>query len=470
MNIKDNIIFFFSFFPIFIFKSNLKISELLYVIIFFLLLSLINLYFLKIINNYKIYRKIYRSIILTYGFDNHLGLFNGIIQPNIGFFLQNFEIVYVPGLLIIILLLIIICFFQIKFNEKKISQIFIIFLLTIFSFNVLDNTKSYKNIPFFETKNNNKFSKTTFVIIWDEMSGLESLSSSTHTGYQVNENFEKFFNKYNFDYYPAAYSISENSVTSITSLLNFKENFKNRDKKIVNTSKNYFNEYDVNQNLFFQKFKSISVIQNIHLNYCKNKNVLKCYQYNPLNLDEIDAQIDILSKLVSSWSLNGSIIGKFVWRSLKQLNLISSILEPEGEKIFIENILNYASRDLLSEKFDLIFMHLLVPHKPYGFNKKCEYENKLSNLNIYMSTKEHFLQHNIERNCVVNLLDNLLKKLALIDNYKIIILSDHGSKILNDKKSSLSAIFAYKDFNKNSSNRKSDRSSIQAIFKEINNE
>ena len=106
----------------------------------------------------------------------------------------------------------------------------------------------------------------------------------------------------------------------------------------------------------------------------------------------------MLSKIISSWSLNGSIIGKFVWRSLKQINLINSTLEPEGEKLFIENILNYSAIDLLSKKFDLVFMHLLVPHKPYGFNKKCNYETKLSNLNIFMTKEEHILQHNIERN------------------------------------------------------------------------
>ena len=470
MNIKDNLIFFLSFFPIFILKSNFKILELSITLIIFIILCFLNFFLLKVLTKYKVTRVLYKSSIIVYGFDNHLGLFNGIIQPNIGFFLKHFEVIYVPSLLLLIFLFLIIGFCQLKFNENNLSKIFTITLLTILSFNIFDNSKSYKKVPFFEKEITKKFNKTTFVIIWDEMSGFESLSSSTKEGNKVNENFKVLFEKYNFDYFPNAYSSSKNSVASITSLLNFKEKLEDINVKAVSPSKNYFVEYDVNQNLFFQKFESISVIQNIHMNYCKHENVLKCYQYNPLNLDQINAETDILSKIISSWSLNGSIVGKFVWRILKQLNLITSILEPEGEKVFVKNILDYNTKDLLSKKFDLVFMHLLVPHKPYGFNEKCNYETKLSNLNIFMTKEEHLLQHNIERNCFIKLINRVLKKIDLIDNYKIIIFSDHGSRITGEKNSSLSTVFAYKDFMKTSHNSISDKSTIQTLFRNINDE
>ena len=45
-------------------------------------------------------------------------------------------------------------------------------------FNIFDNTKSYTKVPFFE-KISIKYEKSTLVIIWDEMSGLNSLSSKT---------------------------------------------------------------------------------------------------------------------------------------------------------------------------------------------------------------------------------------------------------------------------------------------------
>ena len=110
MNIRDNIIFFLSFFPIFAIKSNLKTLELFLIIILFIILCFLN-FLLKILNNYKVNRLLYKSAILAYGFDNHLGLFNGLIQPNINFFFKYFNIVYIPSLLIIIFSLFLFIYF-----------------------------------------------------------------------------------------------------------------------------------------------------------------------------------------------------------------------------------------------------------------------------------------------------------------------------------------------------------------------
>ena len=109
-------------------------------------------------------------------------------------------------------------------------------------------------------------------------------------------------------------------------------------------------------------------------------------------------------------------------------------------------------------------MHLLVPHKPYGFNKNCEYESKLSNLNIFMSKKEHILQHNIERDCVVKLIDQMLKNINSIDNYKIIILSDHGSRITRQKNSSLSTIFSMSSTSGSMHQSSSDCTAVAVFF------
>ena len=355
-------------------------------------------------------------------------------------------------------------------DNTKVSKIFLITMFTFFLFNIFDNTKSYKKIPFFENILNQDFEQSTLVIVWDEMSGLNSLSSKTPKGQLVNQNFINFFEKYNFDFYSNSYSISENSVGSLTSLINFEENIENINTNYVIKSKDYFNEYEIKKNLFFEKFKSISVIQNIHINYCNNSNVKKCYQYNPLNLKILNASVDPYSNIISSWSLNGSIVGKIIWRSLKQMNLISSTLEPEGEKLFIKNILDYSRKDLISKKFDLIFMHLLVPHKPYGFNSKCNYEAKLSNLNLYMSEEENINQHNIERNCVIKFMNDYFNLIPSISNYRIFILSDHGSRINKQDISSLSTIFAFKDYKSKFSSKNNTKKSIQALFKEINDE
>ena len=39
-----------------------------------------------------------------------------------------------------------------------------------------------------------------------------------------------------------------------------------------------------------------------------------------------------LTKNISLWKLNGSIFSSLIWRTLRQLRIIDSTLEPEGEK------------------------------------------------------------------------------------------------------------------------------------------
>ena len=167
------------------------------------------------------------------------------------------------------------------------------------------------------------------------MSGLNSLSSESELGKKVNTNFIELFNKYNFNYYSNIFSNSKILFSSLSSLINFEiSSTIEKRKKFVSLSENYFTEYDIKQNKLFNKYKSISVIQNMHINFCKNSNVKACYQYNPFKLNIIGAEIDSFSKIISNWNLNGSIIAKFVWRVLKQFKVIDSTVEPEGEKKF----------------------------------------------------------------------------------------------------------------------------------------
>ena len=78
-------------------------------------------------------------------------------------------------------------------------------------------------------------------------------------------------------------------------------------------------------------------------------------------------------------------------------------------------------------------------------------------------------QHNIERNCVINILDNFLGKIHKIENHEIFIMSDHGSRITKDKRSSLSTILAVKKFDSNNSS-KLYGNNMHKEFKILNNE
>ena len=472
MNIKDNLLFFVSTFPVFITRSNFKIFEIFIIILFYFILLFLNFVFLKYLKNKSNFIfKIYLSLIMTYGLDNHLGLFNGLIQPNINYFFQFFSVVYIPALIIFIVLVLVIFLIINKLNSENSIKILLATTLTLMIFNLFDNTKHHEQIHYFEKDISTKFENSTVILIFDEMSGMNSLSGESFEGNEVNKNFTKLFGKYNFNYYPNISSISNNTVASLSSLVNFKFILNDDDNldKIVSTSDNYFSEYEIKQSKLFDKYKSISVVQNMHINFCSNPNVKSCYQYNPYNLDIINAKTDIFSKIISNWNLSGSIFAKFIWRFLKQVELIESTLEPEGEKKFINEIMDYNLKKINSKKYDLIFSHVLVPHIPYGFDKECEYKTKISNLNLYLSNKDKIKQHNIERNCVINILDKFLDKIENIENHKIFIMSDHGSRIVNDKKSSHSTIFAFKNFHSKTSYRLYEKN-MHKEFKILNNE
>ena len=56
---------------------------------------------------------------------------------------------------------------------------------------------------------------------------------------------------------------------------------------------------------------------------------------------------------------------------LRQFNLIDVTLSPQGEKASFVSTLSFVADDIKKKKYDLIFGHFLVPHKPYGFNENC---------------------------------------------------------------------------------------------------
>ena len=82
-------------------KSNFENDELFLVFAFYVLLIVLNIKIFNFLKNKKkIYKNIYLSFIITIGLDNHLGLFYGLIQSNVVFFLKHFTIIYIPALIV----------------------------------------------------------------------------------------------------------------------------------------------------------------------------------------------------------------------------------------------------------------------------------------------------------------------------------------------------------------------------------
>lgn len=465
-SLKVNLISVLSFIPIFSLKSNLSISELIFTFILFLAPILtLNFLLIRRIKNKLIF--LYTSLIAVIGIDFHIGLWNGYFIHHKIVLLKIMSNYHFS----ILILLVMVLFFFVMFliNKKKTENFLIIFLSFILIYNMIDQNKSYNSITNFKKLNSNEYTQKDVIIIFDEFSGLSSVETETDTGKIFKKNFIDFSKEYNFENYINAYSISAKTRISIPSLLNF-SNLKKVDYQINPDSQNYFYDSKLIKNIFFEKYKDISVFQNYHIDFCINQNVKKCVTNSVYDNKKYlpGFNDNFFSKIASIWRYNGSISSLLITRFLRQFELIDLNFYATGSKASIKDTLYKLEKDILSNKYDLIFAHLLVPHTPYGFKENCNYEGQLSINFTFRPIGEKIKQHNIERNCMISFLRGFMHKLEIkesLDNINLSILSDHGSRITDKNNSDFSSIYIHR--NKNKIFKKIiEKQSVQKIFKE----
>ena len=100
MNLKKtSFLVFISFFPVFVFRSNLNLVEIIFTIsIFIFPMILINFYLISKKNINPKILKFYLTLIIVYGIDSNLGLWNGVIQPFKYHFIEFFTVIYYSGI------------------------------------------------------------------------------------------------------------------------------------------------------------------------------------------------------------------------------------------------------------------------------------------------------------------------------------------------------------------------------------
>ncbi len=455
-----------SLFPLWAFRSNLEnLYILLIIFIFFLIPYFIHL---KILNahkkNFNFFFSFWLSLLFVYAVDQNIGLWTTSLKilelQNISNYIKSF---------LFLILFFSLTLFVLLVTKKNGVKIFISIILTIFYFNILDKSRNFSNFNKVKTKNNfydidKKTNNQKLVIILDEMSGINSDDTKHSSGKEAKKSLLNLFKKNNFKVYTNIYSIYGNTKKAIPSILNFitsekeyKNKFRARNKYperrhlYLKKSKNYFQTFNLTKNSFFDLdyINKIIVYQSMYLNFCDHKKVFKCFQYNPFdrNVKFLKGfKNNFLTKTFSAYKNNASATSNIIWRLLRHLNIIDSVLEPEGQKASFKYILDNISKSLKNNNIDLVLAHILVPHVPYAFNKKCEYEGSRGTKYNFMSLDQKRTQHNLERVCVAFYLDNFfqsLKKDKIYNNLEITIFSDHDSRISKDDFGS-SVIFAEK--------------------------
>ena len=386
-----------SIFPIWVFKSNLVVIDLFILSVLFIALPIIvhQLILRHHIKTQPNIIYIWLSLVTFYSIDQNLGLW--IFSQDFGSifkFRSFYRSIYFSIMIIFFLNLLI---FLLKKNGLK---ILLSFLITIFIFNLFENSKNYSNFPPVDLSYKKQELKENIVnkkiiLIFDEMSGLNSLDSKVQNGDFIDKHILNFFLENEFNVYTDTFSLFKSTDKSLLSIFNFVKNKQDyidideeKDKHFIKKSKNYFTVNDVTENKFFdlKKNKNIVVQQSMYLNFCDHSKVIICNQFNPFNknLTFLDGFKNTkLTKYVSIYRNNGSILSRLTWRSLVEIRAIDTLLDPAGEKPAIRYLFKELIENIKNNKTStLFFSHILVPHIPYGFKKNCEYDgNKATNFN-----------------------------------------------------------------------------------------
>ena len=148
---------------------------------------------------------------------------------------------------------------------------------------------------------------------------------------------------------------------------------------------------------------------------------------------------------------HNSLLPRLLSRLLVEFNLIDLSISPRSNKAYFKKDLTDLFEVIKNEKYDLYFAHYLVPHKPFGFDDKCNYKlfGILNKNPVFMKT-----QHNKEIYCTNSFLNSFLKKMKTLERYKdfkIIIVSDHGARNTSEPKDEFSVVTMVKDSSQQSS-------------------
>ena len=176
-----------------------------------------------------------------------------------------------------------------------------------------------------------------------------------------------------------------------------------------------------------------------------------------------------MSRIVGGWKHHGSILANITWRLFLHYNLIDSFEQSGGEKGSFVSLLQNVEKDVLSNRYDLIFVHSLATHSPYGFDLNCDYDGEKYITYRHLSYEKKIEGQNIDRFCTLKFMEKSLKNIIQKNNEKKIqffILSDHGTRLKEDKDSYLKTIFIHRNFAKNFKENNSE-TTIQKIFVDI---
>ena len=424
-------------FPWELFKINFYydlnfLFKLVVVFIGYLLLKLINI-FLKTEKSYL--NKITFAITFCY-----------FLEASV----VEFESIYYRITLLIIVFIIII-----GFGNFKITNSILIFSLFFVSFTIIKGNYLYlkkifhKNKIFYDEQNSiyaNYKEKGLIIIFLDELSSLKYYENADLIDMQNINKFKNVFLNNNFQIFEKTFSNYSETIYSIPSVLNLSNDLNiDKIKKTHSINNIYIN---LKENLLFNNWKNgIHVFQDSAINFCE-KNITKILDCNT----KVHIPIPSTREFLVKNSTLKKVYDKFFYLLYFKLKKYSPetfyrIYQKRASKSqFGETLDKIIEISVLDEKksSNLFFVHALTPHTPYTYKDNCSF-GFVDNDNLNLKTNIRLHSHELK--CLSKEFDKFFNKLndtKLIDNFEIIIASDHGNRFENNFISQNSTFFAYK--------------------------
>jgi hypothetical protein len=273
-------------------------------------------------------------------------------------------------------------------------------------------------------------------IILDEHIGIEGIPPEEDQNSELTNNIKSKYIQNGFRVYGRAYSRYTLSLNSFSSFLML--------KAIDNPGK-YSQGNSVTQHLkeneFFKELSKngyhINVVQSSYLNLCdKNENlsIRRCIIYNllaPIHLSRSDSLSIMFSSVLTTMRVNG------FYDRVQETSLGKALRLPDIKKVTNQSS-SEATYGAFPKVLELLrnaemgnayFIHLLLPHRPYKFNKECS----LIRARTPPESESNYQYYLEQVVCVQSLMDQLLSKLdenSNVKNSTIVIHGDHGSRIV----------------------------------------
>jgi len=348
------------------------------------------------------------------------------IDFNIGLFLTEYFIdtsVYVSILigLIIFLIATLLTYYMINSHKKNIYIFLIgfgVFYISAATHNIWRVYSPYF-FPHAELQNadlKDLKSEKTVLLYLDAMGNLPFIDENTPLGKAAEASIIRLLSDFNFTLYENAYSLFNVTGLSLPSTLNFVTSPEITPQlRMVD----FYGGSSILYNAVFDSHPkdSISVYQQGNVNLCIHPSVKECKTHKDQNFYEV--HLNNYSTIVRF----GRVVRRIFSINDNRMRLLDTKLNS------VKNFANMAN-GIINNDSSFVFGHFTAGHSPQIYLNNCGKSKKAL---TFVTNKEVTNQYYLEVICImkeVRTFLNTLKEHGALEKYNIIILGDHGARLM----------------------------------------